>query len=449
MRIRQSVSNLTTLQKSLFILGCQKMRSTPAAPSYLGETNVYDYFVKLHALGMEHKIHGSPKFLPFHRQMILVFEAVMGNMLDAPNYALPYWDWAADTATSPDWRQYPIFASDFMGPEGNPVKVGPFSGWNAGDLSLIRNFGTDNLKLPSLDDVAQTLAVGPYDGEPWDTTVPRAASFRNTVEGWSWPDELGMHNLVHTWVGGSSKRPGTMTDPMTAPYDPIFFLHHANIDRLWLQWQRQNYDAILYGYSGTDQQLNSTTPMWPWDTTDQPVRPVDVWNAANLGYSYEGITPAPPDMLWIKNVRNDNWDVSNRCIVAGDTYNGQVYHQVPNGRTNAIWVMLPQASGGFHIMDMNHKKCLVAGDSYDGHVYHDDPKDRPNALWDMLTTEAGISFRDRKHGKFISRGDNEDGNIYHQDDSGRHPISWRLEWPDSMPKTLGIPRPVEVGSTSQ
>jgi hypothetical protein len=42
--------------------------------------------------------------------------------------------------------------------------------------------------------------------------------------------ELQPHNVVHSALGG------LMGDPLTAAQDPIFWLHHANIDRLWNRW---------------------------------------------------------------------------------------------------------------------------------------------------------------------------------------------------------------------
>src|SRR5207244_3148352 len=41
-----------------------------------------------------------------------------------------------------------------------------------------------------------------------------------------------LHNLVHRWVGGNMLR-------MTSPNDPVFFMHHANIDRMWSIWQKK------------------------------------------------------------------------------------------------------------------------------------------------------------------------------------------------------------------
>jgi hypothetical protein len=41
-----------------------------------------------------------------------------------------------------------------------------------------------------------------------------------------------LHNLVHRYCGGNMLR-------MTSPNDPIFFLHHASIDRMWSIWQKK------------------------------------------------------------------------------------------------------------------------------------------------------------------------------------------------------------------
>jgi tyrosinase len=50
--------------------------------------------------------------------------------------------------------------------------------------------------------------------------------------------ESNPHDLVHVYVGGaiSSSSYGLMADPGIAALDPIFYLHHANIDRMWAVW---------------------------------------------------------------------------------------------------------------------------------------------------------------------------------------------------------------------
>ena len=50
------------------------------------------------------------------------------------------------------------------------------------------------------------------------------------------PLESNPHNQVHVDVGGDSPDGriwGLMSDPGLAALDPIFYMHHSNIDRMW------------------------------------------------------------------------------------------------------------------------------------------------------------------------------------------------------------------------
>ena len=73
---------------------------------------------------------------------------------------------------------------------------------------------------------------------------------------------------------------GTMV-LMTSPNDPIFFLHHANIDRLWAEWQA-THPAKTYepksGYAGN----NADSAMAPFGD----MRPQQVEDVSDLGYRY-------------------------------------------------------------------------------------------------------------------------------------------------------------------
>ncbi|KAL4919138.1 hypothetical protein BDW62DRAFT_209876 [Aspergillus aurantiobrunneus] len=52
-----------------------------------------------------------------------------------------------------------------------------------------------------------------------------------------------IHNNIHNWTGGAdSKAQGHMSDVPVAAFDPIFFLHHCNVDRLLAIWQFLNPD---------------------------------------------------------------------------------------------------------------------------------------------------------------------------------------------------------------
>jgi tyrosinase len=63
-------------------------------------------------------------------------------------------------------------------------------------------------------------------------------SFRNHLEGFH-GDPAALHNLVHVWDGG-------FMNSMESPLDPIFWLHHSFVDRIWFEWQLEfGFDTYL------------------------------------------------------------------------------------------------------------------------------------------------------------------------------------------------------------
>jgi tyrosinase len=81
-----------------------------------------------------------------------------------------------------------------------------------------------------------------------------------------------IHDRIHGWIGGS------MSDIGTAAFDPIFYAHHANIDRIWYMWQ------IRHG--------NSTIPSEWLDLSLAPFPYTfrQVLNISTLGYDYATIS---------------------------------------------------------------------------------------------------------------------------------------------------------------
>ena len=130
-----------------------------------------------------------------------------------------------------------------------------------------------------------------------------------------------------------------------------------------------------------------------------------------------------------------------RSIVAGDRYNGHIYHQDPADRPNAMWKLQPikNEPGYYFIRDTRHYKYIVAGDNYDGNlVYHQDANNRPNAKWRlvpfMITDSYGSTtyeIRDLKHNRAIVEGDVANNNVYRQIPDGSPNAFWAV-----IPNTL-------------
>lgn len=267
MGCRKNQATLTPTEKAAFVAAVLALK---AAPSLAGTASRYDDFVQEHIdsmTGGNAWAHRRPAFLPWHREYLRRYELALQE--HDPNVTLPYWDWTVDNSAASS-----IWDADFMGGDGtgadSRVETGAFAhaggNWDLtlgpGPNYLQRAFGQfPNVgSLPTPTQVDDCLDQTPYDASPWDITV--AASFRNRLEGWTGAGSI--HNRVHLWVGGSML-------PESSPNDPVFWLHHCNVDRLWAQWQRE-HPAETYHPQGV---VGDTGPvghnlndsMQPWGGT--------------------------------------------------------------------------------------------------------------------------------------------------------------------------------------
>jgi tyrosinase len=291
---RKSVTNLTSAERQAFVRGVLALKTE--APSRIGLGNRYDDYVRVHAdsmMSVPGWAHRGPAFGPWHRAFLRNFELDLQE-IDA-SISLPYWDWSSNQATASLWTD------DFLGGDGdaakrNQVVSGPFAydtgKWRLAvreegddDLFLARALGRgDTPSLPTPANVAGALGETPYDAAPWARGA--APSFRDRLEGWHGAGSL--HNRVHLWVGGSML-------PSTSPNDPVFFLHHCNVDRLWAEWTRRHptepYVPVATA-TGAPVGHRLTDPMQPWGS---PVTVQSTLNNAAMGYRYDtDPSPSPP-----------------------------------------------------------------------------------------------------------------------------------------------------------
>ncbi|HWZ45286.1 MAG TPA: tyrosinase family protein [Candidatus Saccharimonadales bacterium] len=277
----------------------------PAQP-----VSTYDLFVVWHVNAMmtptpahgnpegRNAAHRGPVFAPWHRFMLRQLELNLQRVLGDQNFGLPYWDWAADGEGSPqDQLNSPLWTPDGIGGSGAPITTGPFVFDPGDDASfrvridtdsngnfeqvnrgLERTLGQDIDTLPRKADTATALQLTPYDGPPWTVS---SSGFRNQLEGWTGSDGPGMHNRVHVWIGGDM-------GPASSPNDPVFFLNHCNVDRIWEAWMQQNgrtyvpdqnAPASLQGHRIDDQLYSLISP---------PVTPADVLDVT-AQYVYDSL----------------------------------------------------------------------------------------------------------------------------------------------------------------
>jgi tyrosinase len=226
MAVRKSATQMTDAEK-------QRFRDVI---TQLIQNGTYGQLVSHHA-NMMHNMHssmgfvGRQRFLPWHRVYLLRLEEAM-QAIDSLSF-IPYWGWTTQ-------RWVPPWLSNFRPTVNVPGQ---------GNIAVARNVGAPP-PLPTGSDVSDVLSETTY------------TDFTTQLE--------FIHNDVHGWVGG------TMSLITTSPADPLFWLHHAQVDRLWSQWQAKSSNAgknpILSG---------NNRIMDPWPETAAQVRSI-----TSLGYSY-------------------------------------------------------------------------------------------------------------------------------------------------------------------
>lgn len=180
-----------------------------------------------------HMQHTNARLLPWHRVFLYLFEEALHNY--HPDVCVPYWDW-----TRPEEQHFPDWLASVLPTIHTPTRT----------INVIRSPGSDG-------GLASIVA-----GVPTALSRTNYADFSSPIN--------GVHGGVHIWVGG------TMSDASVSPADPIFWLHHANLDRLWWQWynspQGNHQNPPLVGPDAVTD---------PWTYTETDVR-----NIASLGYAY-------------------------------------------------------------------------------------------------------------------------------------------------------------------
>lgn len=172
--------------------------------------------------------HGSWYFLPWHRMYLFHFEQIVRSFVDAAggpaDWTLPYWDYSRG---APGHALPPAFRTPTL-PDGS-----------ANPLLVARRRPSVNAGTPLPAAVVNTSTALSRNVF---TSAGAAVGFGGPQTGWAHQGpafgavEAVPHGPVHVQVGGTG---GLMTDPDLAALDPIFWLHHANIDRLWDLWRLQ------------------------------------------------------------------------------------------------------------------------------------------------------------------------------------------------------------------
>ncbi|CAK1363797.1 unnamed protein product [Cercospora beticola] len=291
--IRQEWGSLSKSQRKDYIRAVQGLQIKPTrTPSTLapGAKSRFDDFVVTH-LNQTQTVHFTGNFLSWHRYYIWLYEKALREECGYKGYQ-PYWDWSVTAETG--LLSSPIFDGSDTSMGGNGVYLGIRSdivlgaGLDLPPIYLPTGSGggciksgpfknmTVNLGPVALDSPGG-VSEGPPSGNPLDwnprclrrdltdavnrrwanassivsliSNSKNVHDFQMTMQGVPGSGEIGVHGGGHYSIGGDPAN-----DVFVSPGDPIFYLHHAMIDRVWWIWQhienpfqRQFSDGAISG----------------------------------------------------------------------------------------------------------------------------------------------------------------------------------------------------------
>ena len=235
MGCRKNLTALTLAERQAFVNAILQLKANGG----------YNRYVQMHQGALGHG-HVGPAFFPWHREYLRRFELDL-QAID-PSVNLHYWDWTVANL-NPAGTESLIWRNDFMGGPGDAaagfaLNTGPFVGpaWN------LRRSSFDIFQFPGGGGTMATLAAS-----------LNYSTFRQ-IE--------GPHGGAHSWVGGN------VGNAAIAPQDPVFWLIHSNVDRLWAEWTvAKTGQAGWVQYaptSGGPLGHNLGDTMWPWNGTTNP-----------------------------------------------------------------------------------------------------------------------------------------------------------------------------------
>ncbi|KAJ4293127.1 hypothetical protein N0V90_008409 [Kalmusia sp. IMI 367209] len=294
--VRREWSTLSKKQRKAYTDAVLCLQSKPArTPSSIapGAKSRFDDFVAVH-INQTNYIHYTGTFLAWHRYFTWSYEQALKNDCGYTGVQ-PYWDWASTGLVG--LEKSPLLDGSDYSMSGNgehTVQIGDITLGGGGLPSLILptgtgggcvtsgpfknmkiNLGPAGLALPGAG-INLEVQSNPYAYNPrclkrdlTDWIIRRFSNataivnnivkpkdvydFQMTMQGYPGSGDIGIHGGGHYAMGGDPGR-----DVNTSPGDPLFYLHHAMIDRVWWIWQLLDHKERIgaKGISGTGTFLN-------------------------------------------------------------------------------------------------------------------------------------------------------------------------------------------------
>lgn len=239
-RTRPEWHSTSDADKQAFVDGIRCLMSRGPSGQFGQSRSRYEDLVALHQT-LTPNVHGNAKFLLWHRYYLWVFEDMLRSECGYTR-SIPWFD---ETKYAGRFAQSSIFSGRWFGAialGGRCVTDGQFS-----NLAINVGPGTGNTPhcLARNGDGSRTANCN-------QAYVDQCNAFGDFA-GMADCAEGGPHAWGHNGIGA------VMQDTYASPADPVFWLHHAFVDRNFRIWQNSNENVRVNSISGRDAVGNALT----------------------------------------------------------------------------------------------------------------------------------------------------------------------------------------------
>ncbi|GAQ80985.1 hypothetical protein KFL_000680010 [Klebsormidium nitens] len=231
-------------------------------------------------------IHNGWHFLPWHRAEIYYFEQSMQYLLQDPTFAMPYWEWdnPAGTWLLPQYLDSKSALWDSKRTQNQSAGISLMKRYNSPEETYKAMTGINDpylfhgLNDPTVSSYGNQGTLEILHGWP-HSAVGAQAQFQPGLDPELFPESgtcatCRFHDM------------GSFT---TSGWDPAFWSHHYNIDRLWEEWLKQPNPNTTSGVNENFDEpawLESTYTFYRADGVMETIQVKDVLDTKNLGYVY-------------------------------------------------------------------------------------------------------------------------------------------------------------------
>ena len=211
--VRKEIRNITLEERREFFNGFVNLMSSGQLDDLVWKhTNLRS--------GHATNVHYTPLFLPWHRLFLKELEDKFKSITNNPRFALPYWDW---TIESQDPYNSNVFSKEFFGTTN--FETGNVDNWEYNRDSIfyvnvpirkpLQRFYKRNYTFTHKLIITQLLNTS-YSFSQMATNLENIP-----------------HANVHNFFSGDM-------NTLFSPNDPVFWMHHVYVDKLWYDWQFYN-----------------------------------------------------------------------------------------------------------------------------------------------------------------------------------------------------------------